>query len=137
MAYNPQYGGDTSIDWNYATRSLQGNVLTLITKPDLNSYEAFYTSYSTGTGGYVQITSTSKKLGYQIDLCDVVALFDVGDTVKVGNSSYSITSKITSEINGETGIMTSFQNIEDTPLLIDPETPRTYRFDISINRSDI
>jgi len=109
---------------------------TLVSIPVLNNYNVFYTVLS-NFNGYIPLEDgVYKRAGYFIEISDDIDLVKVGDTVKIGSTDYEVLDVTKPQINVNTGNLLSFQDISSDPITVDPETPRTYTFFISINISE-
>jgi len=111
-----------------------------------NGYNIHYTGRRTGVslGGtyYANKISVSAdgyqiQTGFRVDTSDVINVVNVGDIIKIGPTNYRVQRLVFPSIDKTTGKIVSFQNIASSPIEVYPQTVRSYKFDISINISDL
>jgi hypothetical protein len=128
-----------------------------IRKSNIN-YLMYTTAAGFGIGGaiggnnriFVNTAQTASRQGFRMDISDTKDIVSVGDKVRLqvsGESGtnvfptvqeYEVVEVITPEIEKKSGQYVSFRQINlDTIPVKNPESNRTYQFDISINISDI
>lgn len=109
-----------------------------------NSYGMYYTALSYGIGTsanrnnavYIDEAKTSYQRGYRIDLSDVRNVLNIGDKVVIDSADYTVKLKEEPEIE-PIGKYVAFQDISQTPITVHPDVPQIWKFDISINISEL
>lgn len=108
-----------------------------------NNYGMFYTSLNYGLGSgnkanavYINESQNNWQEGYRIDVSDVRNILNIGDKVVINNADYTVKLKEEPEIE-PIGKYVAFQDISQTPITVHPDVPQVWKFDISINISEL
>ena len=107
------------------------------------NYGMFFTSlnYGVGTGNkanavYIDESQSAWQEGFRIDVSDVRTVLNIGDKVVINGADYTVKLKETPEIE-PIGKYVAFQDISQTPITVHPDVPQVWKFDISINISEL
>lgn len=122
------------------TYSGSGTIVALPT----TGYNVYYTALGTGIGSgnkanavWIDAEQTQYQQGYRIDISDVRDVLNIGDSVKIGSTTYTVKRKVEPEIDPVNVKYVGFKDISETPLEIHLNAPRLYSFEISINISEL
>jgi hypothetical protein len=146
--YNPpnQFPPLTTEEYAPSNQNMLFNIyatVNSVVNKKTNNYGMYYTSLNYGVGSatrnnavYINTAQTAWQEGYRIDVSDVRDVLNINDKVVIGGSDYTVKLKETPEIE-PIGKYVAFQDISQTPITVHPDVPQVWKFDISINISEL